>query len=88
MCTEFEDTLQRELKPSQSILSTPNPIDHDDVTLARNNDSTFNFNQNAINVIHSPSNIFSNTKFVKNLQQMMKLLLTAKCYCVLIYEGD
>jgi hypothetical protein len=30
---------------------------------------------------------FSNTKFSKNLQQMLKLLLTAKCYCVLIYEG-
>ena len=51
--------------------------------MANINDSQLN---NFISKFHS-TNDFSNTKFSKNLQQMLKLLLTAKCYCVLIYEG-
>ena len=33
------------------------------------------------------TSLLSNTEFSKNLQSFLRILLSAKCLCVLVYEG-
>jgi hypothetical protein len=89
----FADTLVNAVADVKKQTIPLEPSTESDISISENKIFVQSLNNNSNPLTQTPTQYesikgaFSNTRFVKNLQEMLKFLLTAKCYCVLIFEG-